>query len=64
MPSHKNVFGNEFADNATKQATENSPINLKIPHADLYPHFKSRFLTPTHNTMLQESDSKGKKYFS
>ena len=63
VPSHKNIFGNELADNVAKQATENPPMNLKIPHADLYPLLKSRFLTQTHNTLLQESESKGKKYF-
>ena len=64
IPSHRNIEGNELADTAVKLSTENPPSELKIPHTDLFTHFKTNSFLKTHKTLIKESENKGKDFFA
>lgn len=64
IPSHRNITGNEMADQLAKDATLVQPTNISIPYTDFVALFKNQALKKTSDLITKESQEKGRKYFS
>ena len=63
IPSHIGIEGNEEADRLAKLSTLNEPSNLSIPFTDITNIFRKYSNNLTNQSLMHDSQTKGKQYF-
>ena len=63
ISAHIGISGNEKPDEVTKEATDNNPSNILIPHTDFYAYFEKIYKKKSNEKMKKEGETKVKLYF-